>query len=63
MSNVKIELNSAGIVELLKSDAIAEICEQEAMRMTQATGMRYEADVYVGKRRVNADGYQEVSDD
>lgn len=54
MANVEIELNSAGIRELLKSSEIASICEAQAARMTRATGVEYVADVYVGRTRVNA---------
>lgn len=52
--NVKIELNSAGIQQLLKSAEIASACEQQAARMSAAAGVEYKADVYVGKTRVNA---------
>lgn len=52
--NVKIVLNSAGVQELLKSSAIAAVCEQQAERMSNAAGVPYVADVYVGKTRVNA---------
>lgn len=44
----------------LKSDDIAEVCDQTAEKMTRATGMDYKADVYVGKRRVRASGYQKT---
>lgn len=54
MAEVEIELNSAGIRELLKSSEIANVCEGQAARMTRATGVEYVADVYVGKTRVNA---------
>lgn len=43
----------------LKSDAIAEVCAQTAEKMTRATGMEYTPNVYVGRRRVNAGGYQQ----
>lgn len=54
MADVEIELDSAGVRELLKSAEIASACEAEAARMTRATGVEYAADVYVGKTRVNA---------
>ena len=54
MADIEIELNSAGIRELLKSSEIASVCETQAARMTRATGVEYVADVYVGKTRVNA---------
>ena len=59
---VRIELDSTGIVELLKSEGIADACEKEAAKMTRATGMDYVADVHVGKTRVNAAGYQKRID-
>lgn len=61
MANVKIELNSAGIQALLKSDEIASVCESQAARMTRATGVKYTADVYVGKTRVNAKGRRKAN--
>lgn len=62
MDNVRIELDSAGIQELLKSEEIAEVCETEAKRMTRATGMAYVSDVYVGRNRVNAGAYDDLED-
>lgn len=54
MANVEIELDRAGVRELLKSQEIASVCESMAAKMTRAAGVRYEADVYTGKTRVNA---------
>lgn len=54
MAEIHIQLNNAGVRELLKSSEIANICEAQAARMTRATGVEYVADVYVGKNRVNA---------
>lgn len=54
MAKVEIQLNRAGVRELLKSTEIADACEKQAARMTRATGVEYVADVYVGKTRVNA---------
>lgn len=54
MADIRIELNSKGIQELLKSPEIAQVCEAQAKRMTQAAGVPYVANVYVGKTRVNA---------
>lgn len=58
MSSVRIELDSAGIQALLKSNEMADCCEKEAERMTRAAGVRYEADVYQGKTRVNAGAWE-----
>lgn len=63
MANVRIELVSAGIQELLKSKEIANACETEAQKMTQATGVKYVSDVYVGRTRVNAKGVRRATDD
>jgi hypothetical protein len=63
LADVKIELNTAAIRELLRSDEVAQACEAEAARMTRATGMAYQADVYVGRNRVNAAGYRKEADD
>ena len=54
MADLEIKLNSAGIRELLKSAAIASVCEEQAARMTRATGVEYVADVHVGRTRGNA---------
>lgn len=54
--NIKVELNSAGIQQLLKSAEIASVCEREAARMSAAAGVEYRADVFVGRTRVNARG-------
>ena len=56
MASVEIVLDSAGIQELLKSQEIANVCEAQAARMPQAAGVKYVADVHVGKTRVNAAG-------
>lgn len=63
MAKVDIQLSSAGIRELLKSSEIAAICEQQAAKMTRATGMEYVSDVYVGRNRVNAGGHQNGRDE
>lgn len=54
MAKVTIELDSAGIQELLKSQEIANVCESEAQKMTEASGVKYVADVHIGRTRVNA---------
>ena len=63
MAKVTIELNSAGIQELLKSPEIASVCESEAQKMTQAAGVRYVADVYTGRTRVNARAIRRIEND
>ena len=63
MGNVRIELNSAGIQELLKSEELADVCDGQARKMTQATGVKYVSDVYVGRTRVNARGIRRADND
>lgn len=55
MAKVDFEWDYEAAGELmLRSPEIAAICEAEAARMTRATGVKYVADVYFGKTRVNA---------
>ena len=63
MANIVIELNSAEIRELLKSPEIANACENAAQKMTTAAGIKYTADVYTGRTRVNARAIRRASDD
>lgn len=63
MAKVTIELDSPGIQALLKSPEIASVCESEAAKMTQAAGIKYTADVYTGRTRVNARAIRRVSND
>lgn len=39
---------------MLRSREIASVCESQAEKMTRATGVEYKADVYLGRKRVNA---------
>lgn len=57
MSKVEIELNSAGIRELLKSAEIQGYCEELARGVASRAGDGYEVDTMVGKTRVNASVY------
>lgn len=54
---VEIELNSAGIRELLQSDEIREYCEELAQGVASRAGEGYEVDSMVGKTRANASVY------
>ena len=56
MSNrVKVELNSAGVRELLKSGEIMAVLEGEAMQRAQMAGPGYDVNTYVGRNRCNAE--------
>ena len=56
MANVLIELDNKGIQEILKSPEMSRVCEEQAGRMTRAAGVKYVADVHIGRTRVNAKG-------
>lgn len=43
---------------MLRSPEISAVCEAEAERMTIATGVEYVPDVYMGRNRVRAGGFQ-----
>ena len=58
MADIKVKLNDEGVIALLKSSEVASACEKQAKRMTRATGVRYVADVYIGRTRVNASALQ-----
>ena len=52
--NVRIELNDAGIKELLKSAEIMAACREQADQIAARAGEGYEVSTYTGKTRVNA---------
>lgn len=61
MAKVTIELNMPEIYNLYKTPEIAGVCESAAQKMTQATGVEYTPDVYIGETRANAAGFKKVS--
>lgn len=63
MAEVIIELNSAGIQELLKSPEIASVCESAAEKMTVAAGVKYKPRVRIGKTRVRVGAYKKAGKD
>ena len=56
-NKVRVELNRAGVRQLLKSDEFLEACVQEAEKMASRAGDGFEVSPYVGKTRVNASVY------
>lgn len=54
MAKVRIELNSEGVRELLKSPEIMGICKQHAEQIAGRCGGGYEVTTYTGQNRVNA---------
>lgn len=59
---VEIELNSAGIRELLKSYEIKSYCEELARGVAGRAGDGYAVDSMVGKTRANASVYADTKE-
>lgn len=53
MSNVRIELNSEGIKEVLKSAEVMAECRSYAEQIAASVGNGYEVNEYTGATRVN----------
>ena len=53
MGKSEIELNSAGVRELLKSKEIRSICKEYADKAVRKLGDGYSTTVYDGSNRVN----------
>lgn len=54
MSDLKFELNRAGVAALMKSGSMQKILKRHATRIKNKSGAGYEQDLYVGKNRANA---------
>jgi len=52
---VKIELNRAGVRELLRSSEMMAICKEHADATAGSLGSGYEVTTHTGKNRVNAE--------
>lgn len=55
MSNIKIELNSAGVRNLLRSGEITAVLSSEANSRASALGPGYSVNTYTGRNRANAE--------
>lgn len=53
-NKVRIELNSEGVRELLRSSDIAAVCRQHADQIAGRCGGGYEVTTYTGHNRINA---------
>lgn len=51
---VKIELNSEGVRDLLRSPEMLAVCEEHAREAVSRLGDGYEVSSYTGRNRVNA---------
>lgn len=55
MPNVRIELNSPGVRELLRSEEMMAICREHADKALSNLGEGYEVTTHTGRNRVNAE--------
>ena len=62
MSNYRIELNYAGVGELLKSQEIADTVKEVAEQVAARAGDGYATDVYQAGTRVIASVYTETEE-
>ena len=62
MSKVKIELNDAGFIELLKSQEITDAVKEVADQVAARAGDGYATDVYQAGTRVIASVYPETEE-
>lgn len=54
MAKIEFKLNSGGVRELLKSEAMQAVLTEKASAIRSRAGDGYEQDIYVGKNRANA---------
>lgn len=57
MSKVRIELNRAGIAQILKSPSMRSAVEKRARQIATTAGPGYEADSMIGRNRARASVY------
>lgn len=62
MANLKIELNSDGVRELLRSPAMAAECRAQAQAIAVRAGGGYSVSTYTGATRVNASVMTETAE-
>lgn len=62
MSKLRIELNSAGVRELLKSPEMSAIVGEHASRIAQNCGDGYAHDTHMTPGRVIASAYTETAE-
>ena len=62
MSKLKIELDSAGIQALLKSQEIIDVLQEQADSICAQLGSQYQTSQHIGKTRANVSVYTEDPD-
>ena len=62
MAKVKIELNSSGIRQLLKSELMGQMLKQQAEQVRARCGSGYSTDLYQASSRVIAGVFAETAE-
>lgn len=62
MTKVKIELNSSGIRQLLKSEEMGQMLKQQAEQVRARCGSGYSTDLYQASSRVIAGVFAETAE-
>lgn len=62
MAKVKIELNSSGIRQLLKSEEMGQMLKQQAEQVRARCGSGYSTDLYQASSRVIAGVFTETAE-
>lgn len=62
MAKVKIELNSSGIRQLLKSEEVGQMLKQQAEQVRARCGSGYRTDLYQASSRVIAGVFAETAE-
>lgn len=62
MAKVKIELNSSGIRQLLKSEEMGQMLKQQAEQVRARCGSGYSTDLYQASSRVIAGVFAETAE-
>ena len=59
---IRVELNSEGVRELLRSSEMAAICQEQARMIANRAGEGYSVSTYTGASRVNASVMTETTE-
>ena len=62
MAKVKIELNSSGIRQLLRSEEMGQMLKQQAEQVRARSGSGYSTDLYQASSRVIAGVFAETAE-
>ena len=60
--NIRVELNSDGVRELLRSPEMAAVCQEQARMIANRAGDGYTVSTFTGANRVNASVMTETTE-